>query len=171
MSHRGRFITLVLLVSSGCAAVVAAENGDAYPRPYDGFQASAEAAQRQDLRRRGEIAMQLATIEQIKWYAGYPSSFHAPPSLARVYAFGPGSAYFRRPLWSSTAPLGVFEPWPLVPGDIWGYPWYDYVPQPIGRIEIQTGPNRWESHPVYAPLPDAVPDVTGPPKSSSPREF
>src|SRR5207237_8435661 len=39
-----------------------------------------------------------------------------------------------------------------VPGDIWGYgAYYQPARQPIGQQQSQTGPNRWESHPVYDP--------------------
>jgi len=39
-----------------------------------------------------------------------------------------------------------------VPGDVWGYPaYYQPARQPIGQQQTQTGPNRWESHPVYDP--------------------
>lgn len=63
-----------------------------------------------------------------------------------------------------------------------------YIRQPIGQRQIQTGPNRWESHPVYAEDPPALrvtppvadadedtPRVTpGPivrPKIITPREY
>jgi len=88
---------------------------------------------------------------------GYPSSLYgyAGPLLTRAnldytYAYGAG------PLWGGYSnwgyPLSVFQPWPYVPGDIYGYRAY-YAParQPVGQQQLQTGPNRWESHPVYDP--------------------
>lgn len=42
-----------------------------------------------------------------------------------------------------------FEPWPRVPGDIWGYPQPRPIPQPIGHESAQTAPNRWTYRPVY----------------------
>ena len=100
--------------------------------PYNGAHASAEAWMRSDFRRRNEIAMRIATIEQMKWRG----DFHA---------------------------------------DIWGYPWFDYVEQPIGRTRIQTGPHRWESHPIYpgpylAPAPSTLP-IRSHVESTGPREF
>ena len=54
-------------------------------------------------------------------------------------------------------PIGVvaswadpFEPWPFVPGDIWGYPSPPPAEQPIGHRSEQVGPNRWTYRPVYA---------------------
>ena len=45
-----------------------------------------------------------------------------------------------------------------MPGDIWGYTYYSPMRQPIGQHQVQTGPNRWESHPVYdPPLPNFRP--------------
>ncbi|HEV3136282.1 MAG TPA: hypothetical protein VGZ26_00235, partial [Pirellulales bacterium] len=43
-----------------------------------------------------------------------------------------------------------FEPWPRVPGDIWGYPMPRPIEHPIGRESKQTGPNTWTSRPLYA---------------------
>jgi hypothetical protein len=45
---------------------------------------------------------------------------------------------------------GVFEPWPRVPGDIWGYPGPRPIEHPIGHESAQTGPNRWTYRPIYA---------------------
>src|ERR1700691_5701948 len=56
------------------------------------------------------------------------------------------------------------------PGDIFAYPAPARVRQPIGHISSQTGPNRWEYHPIYAedlaPQPGAV---FAPPKNLAPR--
>ena len=43
-----------------------------------------------------------------------------------------------------------FEPWPRVPGDIWGFPMPRPIEQPIGHESAQTGPNRWTYRPLYA---------------------
>jgi hypothetical protein len=66
-----------------------------------------------------------------------------------------------------------------VPGDIYGYYFPPYVRQSIGQRQIQTGPNRWESHPVYpedvelvAPATPAVEAVPAevPPSAPPPAE-
>jgi hypothetical protein len=44
----------------------------------------------------------------------------------------------------------AFEPWPRVPGDIWGYPLPRPIEQPVGHQSVQTGPNRWIYRPLYA---------------------
>jgi hypothetical protein len=82
--------------------------------------------------------------------AGLPAA-----NLDAAYGYG-----YTRPFgFGRGGPQTVFEPWPYVPGDIYGYPLgYQAARQPIGRIEAQTGPNRWESHPVYEPT--AAPVVT-----------
>jgi hypothetical protein len=87
-----------------------------------------------------------------------------PPQANLNYAYGYG---YTRPFGAVATPWGalsVFEPWPYVPGDIYGYP---YVPQParqpIGRYEVQTSPTHWESHPAYAPpFAPAQPPLTAP---------
>ena len=56
-------------------------------------------------------------------------------------------------LWSNSFPAWRYyaEPWPFLPGDIYGYPVNDFViSQPVDRIEQQVGPNTWVSRPVYA---------------------
>jgi hypothetical protein len=71
-----------------------------------------------------------------------------------------------------------------VPGDIWGYQHIPPSRQSIGQVQMQTGPNRWESRPVYAtpprepPPPVIVPEAgfEGPPAEfippgRGPREF
>ena len=88
-------------------------------------------------------------------YAGYGYSMASPlltrANLDYTYAYGAG------PLWggygqSWAGPLAVFSPWPYVPGNIYGYPaYYQPARQPIGQQQLQAGPNRWESHPVYDP--------------------
>jgi len=96
-----------------------------------------------------------------------------PPQANLDYAYGYGYA---RPFGAVATPWGglsVFEPWPYVPGNIYGYP---YVPQPakqpIGRYEAETSPAHWESQPVYAPPlaprppPLASPAVSAPPSAA-----
>lgn len=114
---------------------------------------------------------------------------------ARAYASGPGGVvFYRQPLPLDAAygvvprapGPGVFEPWPYVPGDIWGYRAPVSTPQPIGQQQVQTGPNRWESFPIYeqdlaaGPPPSALPlqseeqlpSLPPPPRApSGPRAF
>jgi hypothetical protein len=93
-----------------------------------------------------------------------------PPQANLNYAYGYG---YTRPLGAVATPWGslsVFEPWPYVPGDIYGYP---YVPQParqpIGRYEVHTSPTHWESQPVYAPsLPPVQPPIAAPATTTLP---
>ena len=86
-------------------------------------------------------------------------------NLDYIYSSGGG------PMWGGYGqggygPLSVFTPWPYVPGDIYGYgAYYPPARQPIGQTQVQTGPNRWESHPVYNPpvTPyQAMPPVSSP---------
>ena len=62
---------------------------------------------------------------------------------------------------------------------IFGYPDPAPVRQPIGHISTQTGPNRWEYHPIYAedvascashptPLAGATTPLAGPPAEQAP---
>ena len=138
------------------------------PRPYDGIRASEDAWRRHEERRLDGLRRQLDAIEAMKWYAGYPTD-------------GDGTVWYRDP----TTVGGAYGPRPPAP-----------VRQPLGQRHIQTGPNTWESHPVYLsdvlralavrraelrrrqtqsrailqPRPDPQPQVP-PPAAGGPREF
>jgi len=77
----------------------------------------------------------------------YPQSaivyYNAAPATPTPVASGGNSATF-------AAPVPVFQPWPRVPGDIWGTPYYGYVRQPIGHVKIWTGRLSYIYKPVYA---------------------
>jgi hypothetical protein len=171
-----------VVIVIGLAATLPAQEV-ASPRPYDGIQAGYDAFQLGEERRRANIAHQLYLNDQLKYWSGIPtsrgetiyfaacgpSSFaagfygNAAPvvptaNLDATYAFGRGGprGIVRRRGW--IGPQTVFEPWPFVPGDIWGYTYYSPMRQPVGQQQVQNGPNRWESHPVYdPPLPNFRP--------------
>lgn len=159
----------------------------AQPRPaaaYDALEAGAEAYRAQEVQRRQAIGQQLATIEDMKsraglasWYGGQVY-YYRPYSLDSWYA--QGAARNDR----SSGPVArswgtVFERWPYVPGDIWGYTPDRPVRQSIGQRQVQVSPQRWESFPVYAdtvlaPAAPPAPQLTPPPpkaESDGPREF
>jgi len=158
-----------------CWLVVANLRAADPPEPYDSLAAGRDAYYYHEAQRRQAIADQIGTIDRMKWFAGFPDAggfdpaptyghtiyYRDPPSLDYVYATGRSSVYSRYRYRAWPGLPDVFEPWPLVPGDIWGYPYYKTVPQPIGQRQIQTGPRRWESHPVYAAPPDAGTFETG----------
>lgn len=148
-----------------------AEDGEQrYAKPYDGAQASLDAFRRGEEQRQANLDQQLYTNDQMKIWAGLPTSglggsrgvttyygasrYGSPyavplqPGMSLGYAYGFGG---RAILDRTGQPITVFEPWPYVPGDIWGYQYYTPTRQPIGQRQVQTGPNRWESHPVYDP--------------------
>jgi hypothetical protein len=104
--------------------------------------AAADAYNAEEGRRRAEIDSQLGLNNRMRYQSWY------------------GSLY-----------RGVFEPWPMVPGDIWGYPILSPVRQSIGQRSYQAGPNRWISEPVYAgdvapAQPAAGPGIAGAPDTA-----
>jgi hypothetical protein len=112
-----------------------------YAPPYDGLQAGADAAARGEARRLAAIRLQLDSIELAKWYGGLP------PGNEGVFFFQGGrfAAGLRVPGFAAWYP--GFGPWqPYLVG---GVPYAAIAPQSIGQRQVQTGPNRWESHPVY----------------------
>jgi hypothetical protein len=103
----------------------------------DGFNPATELYQINEVQRRDQIARQLDLNRRMIWSSGYL------PGLPTI-----------------------FEPWPRVPGDIWGYPQQRPVAQPSGHESRQVGPNRWIYRPVYDTTP-ALPagvrrDAVGP---------
>ena len=104
-----------------------------FPLPYDGFQASRDVQLRWDARRIDAINRQLGWNELLRWRAATAES-------GTLY-YSPHVPYRWEPAWGN---------WPYAVGRIDGYGFYDAVRQPIGRQEMQTGPNRWESFPIYA---------------------
>jgi len=101
--------------------------------------------------------------------------YRVGPTLADVYAYPPadgGPVYYggappartvsgdypvRRatgdPGGRYAAPVPVFQPWPQVPNDIYGAPYYGYVRQPIGHVKIWTSRLGYIYKPIYASPP------------------
>jgi hypothetical protein len=128
-------------------------------RPYDGIQAGVDAFRLAEEKRQAALADQLSLNDQMRFWNGYPTSgatiYYGYMSPAAAVAYGYAPAGFGGWMSFGPRPIGFvsgFEPWPFAAGRIWGYP-YSYQParQPIGQQQIQTGPNRWESHPIYDP--------------------
>jgi hypothetical protein len=147
---------------------------------YDSLQAGRDAYFDAEAERQAKIGRQLMLVEQIqaentwsdpqdKYRPVRPESYgpvrpkvYLGPTLADVYAY-PQSAnvyYNASPAAPGVivrggqtpyaAPVPVFQPWPRVPGDIWGTPYYGYVRQPIGHVKIWTGRASYIYKPVYA---------------------
>jgi hypothetical protein len=172
----------VLFATCGLPGVLSAQHFGG-TRPYDGIQAGYDAFQLGEERRRADIGYQLYLSDQLKYWAGIPTSrgetiyygagagnfasgFYGnavplvpPANLEFTYAYGRfGPRGWRAAGRGWSGPQTVFEPWPYVPGDIYGYMYYSPMRQPVGQQQIQTGENRWESHPVYdPPLPNFRP--------------
>ena len=107
------------------------------------------------------------------------------PTLADVYAYPPtdgGPVYYGgtpavpRPgptiaaRSQRLAPVPVFQPWPRVPSDIWGTPYYGYVRQPIGHIKIWTSRLGYIYKPIYAspPMESPQPAAAASPRAAAP---
>jgi hypothetical protein len=160
----GTKIWVIAGLIAGLASAAAAQEGVA---PYDGLRAGEEAHAIGEAQRRQRLNDQLYLNDAMRarygwspaagsvvWY-GNAAGYGRPLGIDYAYAYSSnrlpgrraGGLYIER-YWSP--PATVFEPWPYVPGDIYGYHVPPYVRQSIGQRQIQTGPNRWESHPVYA---------------------
>ena len=80
------------------------------------------------------------------YYGGTPFAPAAPGGAAVPRTGGDGSGRY-------AAAVPVFQPWPQVPNDIWGAPYYGYVRQPIGHVKIWTGRLSYIYKPIYASPP------------------
>src|SRR3954447_13662342 len=150
---------LIALLAAG--EIACGQNPLAPVAPYDGIQAGLDAYRLGEERRQGAVNQQLFTNDQLRFWNGYPTSrgetiyygYMSPAALAN-YGYG------------GYGPWTGFQPGPWAGGGLLGTPYY-YPParQPIGQQQIQLGPNRWESHPVYTP--PLIPYRAMPPVDSS----
>lgn len=126
---------------------------------YGPLQAGQQAYQHAEAERRAALAQQLETISRMAWWDSRLRGPRTPPSLESFYAY-PGASrttwYGTRTDYPTSAVYrdyrrwDVFEPWPLVAGDIFGYPQVDRVAQPVGHEIVDTGPNSYVYRPIYA---------------------
>jgi len=148
---------------------------------YDGIDAGEEAYQLADQGRRDAIDRQLQAIQDARWYAGLPTGsayYRNPPSLGIIYAGPRRLLPWRARRAERRGGYGyvysypyAFEPWPLVGGDIFGYPYDNPIRQPSGVERIWTSPNRYLSRPIYGPaepvlpppIPQGAPEPVPPP--------
>jgi hypothetical protein len=201
---------MAVLFVGGWARLSSAQQEVYHPgETYDSLQAGRDSYWEAEAERRAKIGRQLMLEEQIqaentwsdpqdKYRPVHPESYgpirpkvYAGPTLADVYAYpSSGIVYYNAPPAAaptatqggngSAAPVPVFEPWPRVPGDIWGTPYYGFVRQPIGHVKIWTGRLSYIYKPIYASpameptAPDVYPstpprraDASGRPRSSS----
>jgi hypothetical protein len=147
--------------------------GGPYVRPggppkYDSLDAGRDAYLLGEWRRQQAIERQVRTIDRMAWYSGLPTVTPYPPDLETAYAHGisldSSPITYRRA--ESAARRGlypppVFEPWPVVPGDIFGYPYVERAPQPVGHQVIVTGPSSYIYRPIYT-RPGPPPLVAAP---------
>lgn len=158
--------------------------GDA-PKDYGPVEAGQEAYQRAEAERQEAFNRQRDLNEQMRATADPYSPVR--PSLAGAYAmfppaplppiaFGPRRAryaaqsqvrysyYYPYPM--IRAYRGVFEPWPFVPGDIYGYPYVPQIRMPTGQVQIEIGPGRILSRPVYEGEGPAQEPTPAPPRAA-----
>lgn len=157
----------------------------AVPAPtYGPLEAGQDAYQFAETQRRAALARQLETINQMTWWdtrlAGpgtVPSleSFYAYPRSWRATRYGQGTGPQNSSAYGDDHGRNVFEPWPLVPGDIFSHSQVERIPQPVGHEIVVTGPNSYIYRPVYPgetipprqkPLPGEV--LLPPPPSANP---
>jgi hypothetical protein len=149
-------VTLAIALPGSRWATCSAQDTQEPVRPYTAFDAAADSYARNEALRQRDLHRQIGVIQYLRWWNGVPMTLPLsrpfPPDRASFYAYGG---------LTRTWHTGVFELWPYLPGDIWGYSYDDAVVQSVGRREVQAGPGRWESQPIYAP-PSPAARSTGP---------
>jgi hypothetical protein len=142
---------IVVLSATLLVAASSLPAGEFLP-PYDGIQAGLDAHAVGEARRLDAINRQLGWNQLFRWQAATQTSssiFYDPYIPGFDYAYRLGGAGY-----------GGWSPNALDFRPIWGYGYFEAVRQPIGQRQVQTGPNRWESHPIYAE--DLTPRVVQP---------
>lgn len=179
--NRHTTAALALTLSFGAATMTCGQEPQI---SYDGIQAGADAYDLAEAERRARIDDQLYLNDAMRarygwrpegsvaWYGA--AGYTAPMGVDYAYAYSSERLppRYRQRLYVDryyAPPLTVFEPWPYIPGDIYGYVIPPRIRQSIGQRQVQTGPNRWESHPVYAdelapPAVEMAPAVEVPPE-------
>ncbi len=137
--------------------------GQAQERPSRlGPQAQLAPTNVAEAERLAEVQRQIELNEWMRWRNGFPSAILPEPSWRSRFVPGP-----------RLEPIEL-TPW-LGPRYYWRFRPTPGVRQSVGQVQVQTGPNRWESFPVYAPLPfeaapvEILPEVES--DESGPRDF
>jgi len=155
------------------AAPEATEPAPEAPLDYGRVEAGQESHQRAEAQRQADFRRQAELNEDMRASAAGPAYYPYAPGVTAVYA-APGYGWRprRAARYGVVAPWGVsaywpygpmplrayrsvFEPWPVVPGRVYGYPYMGWVPQPIGQVEVQIRPGVTLSRPDYGPGPAA----------------
>jgi hypothetical protein len=149
---------------AACVLGVAASAIRAAADDPEGASAALDAHLRHEEVRRGDIAAQIGTQEWLRFRAGLPDR--------RLYYGGlPGGGSLLRgaqPMWWDFD--GVFEPWPVAGGWIFGYRYDNPVEQPAGHYFRLRSDGGYEYGPVYErPLPAIEWPEFAPAASESPR--
>jgi len=186
LAKASRIISMTFFVAATAATLATAQDPLTAVRPYDGIQAGLESFRLAEEQRQGAVLQQLSMNDQLRFGNGYAPNFGnsiyygymSPQSLAFYGYWGPPDA-----AWTG------FQPGPWLGSGLWGAgARYQAARQPIGQAQIQSGPNRWESHPVYDPpltmhgplppvnsplldrTPYATPPAAAPPSIAPPTE-
>lgn len=90
-----------------------------------------------------------------------------PQNRLEAMSFSPYSGYDGTVWDRERVYFGTFEPWPFVPGDIYGWPWMDQVKNPIGHEIRPDGKGGYSYGPVYARDPWQPQPTVAPPAKPS----
>jgi hypothetical protein len=124
----------VLLSAAACRAAIAADSG---ARAVD------EAFAVHDEARLGQISAQIDAQEWLRFCAGLPDRRLYFGGLPGGLSLTPG---FQRVWWDVD---GVFEPWPVAGGWIYGYRFDNPVEQPAGHYLVPRADGGYEFGPFF----------------------
>jgi len=149
-----------------------------------GIKAGQEAYQQGEAQRRAAVGAQVELNQimrnRLPWLSPYGETiYYAPPgySVAGGYRTPWGTGLTMHPAYGYTpqsylGATAAFGPGSYIPYPslfAWSYP-PPPLRQPIGQRQVQTGPRRWESYPIYADDPEAPPFTAPAPRVVAPKE-
>jgi len=166
-----RVLAGVWLAWGLAAAVPRAQEPVELPGAVDRFSAAFAAQEKHDREAVETTNAQIDLQEYIRWQSGLPDRrlYFADQPGPQAFDGGMGPLALRRggPLWWWQDD-GVFEPWPVAPGDIYGFRYDHPIEQPAGSRMVWTSPNSYVYGPVYDRRPAApVLPGLGPPRERS----
>lgn len=141
-------LSTILLVL--CTTMASAQQGE-YAAPDHGTRGGRDSYEYGEARRQQQMNQQLSVNNALEWRRALPPMGIGgyAPSVDYLYVEGRRGLFGRyreRVYYGGTE---FWNPWPYAPAGIGTYVSPPRAPQSIGQRQVQTGPNRWESYPVY----------------------
>ncbi len=153
--------------SAAACLLAAAAYAEERAAGVDPVAAGAQAYALAEAGRQAALAAQFDAIHVARWLGGLPplgaagTPWAASPRLSGAWLPSAGTASLEYlyahpdgagPRTASPWPRSVFEPWPIVPGDLYGWPYDGWIAQPLGHRIVCHSANAYTDEPVFEPV-------------------